>query len=116
MGDAPGDDSRGLRLRDYPAAIGDLETLMEPSVPDDPAFAIDGWMWCERCERVNRVGDIRIDKRGEGWSYFEWALVCPTRDCEGTRYDWHPWHPHELPRALHPEYPAEPQPGRRYPV
>ncbi len=101
------------RLREYPQTIGDLEALLGES---GPHFELDGWMWCGRCERAYPVGEIRVMKSCPGWGYYEWALECPTDGCPGRRADWYPWHPNELPRAIHAGYPAVPETGARYPL
>ena len=100
-------------LREYPQAIGHLEALLDAS---GPHFELGGWMWCERCERAFAVGDLRVVKSGPGWTYYEWALECATDGCGGRRSEWFPWHPEELPRAVHPEYPEVPESHTRYPL
>lgn len=101
------------RLREYPQTIGHLEALLDES---GPHFELNGWMWCSRCECAYPVGDLRVVKSRPGWSYYEWALECAVEGCEGRRADWYPWHPEELPRALHPEYPKTPEPFAVYPL
>ncbi len=101
------------RLRDYPFTIGSLEQYLDDTgIPFDP----EGSMWCESCERAFPVGSLRVMKSGPGWTYYEWALECATERCLGGRAGWHPWHPDELPRTIHPEYPDQPAPDARYPL
>lgn len=101
------------RLREYPETIGDLEALLDAS---GPHFDLSGWMWCRQCERAYPVGELRVMKSGPGWTYYEWALECATEHCASRRADWHPWHPDELPRAIHPDYPGIPEPFGHYPL
>ncbi len=63
------------------------------------------WIWCSRCERCYKKGEHRIANG---------LRMCPYEGCSG---DWviDVWEWNTV-RENHPEYPAEPERGKVYPM
>jgi hypothetical protein len=79
----------------------EFERRMQPPLGETEA----PWYWCLHCERTWPADEVERE---------DWC--CPSPDCDGHPWDISPWVVELGPRRQHPEYPAVPVRGERYPL